>query len=91
MALRKPRDFQAQVTIPTVQINPKSTQTLRLGVEAKDLVVKNDGPVVVAVSAQCCMAVVSLGERRHSAPDRNLEAALPDAPSWNQAVWSRTN
>ena len=52
VALRKPRDFQAELTIPTIQINAKASQTLRLGVQAQDVVVKNSEPVVVAISAR---------------------------------------
>ena len=52
VALRKPAEFRAEVTIGTVQINPKPTQTLRLGVQAQDLVLKNSKPVVVEVSAK---------------------------------------
>jgi translocation and assembly module TamB len=52
VALRKPRDFDAEITIPAVQLNPRSTQTLRLGVQAEDLVVKNSAPVVIALTAK---------------------------------------
>ena len=50
-ALRKPRDFRAELTIPTLQLNPKPTQTLRLGVQSQDVVLKNTKPVVIAISA----------------------------------------
>ncbi|HML15587.1 MAG TPA: translocation/assembly module TamB domain-containing protein [Bryobacteraceae bacterium] len=51
VALRKPQDFRAEVTIPTVQLNPKANQTLRVGVELQDVVLTNMQPVVIAVSA----------------------------------------
>ena len=50
IALRKPRDFHANVTIPTVQLNPRPTQTLRLGVQAQDLILRNTKPVTISVT-----------------------------------------
>ena len=51
-ALRKPADFHAELTVDTLQINPKSTETLRLGVEPRELILKNSKPVVVAISSK---------------------------------------
>jgi translocation and assembly module TamB len=52
VALNKPQDFQAEVTLDTVLLNAKPTQTFRLGVEAQDTVVRNTQPVVIAVTAK---------------------------------------
>src|SRR5262249_54035787 len=52
VALKKPSDFHAEVTVATVQIYPRPTQTLRLGVQAQDLVLKNNKPVVIDVTAK---------------------------------------
>ena len=52
VALRKPQDFHGELTLDTVQIDPKPAQGPRLGVQAQDLVVKNAKPVVIALSSQ---------------------------------------
>jgi len=70
VALRKPRDFQAELIIPTIQINAKSTQSLRLGVQAEDLVVKNSAPVIVALSGK----EARIREAKFTARDTTLEA-----------------
>ena len=48
MALRKPQDFHAELTIPTFQINPRPAQTLRLGAQPTDIVasITSFGPSV---------------------------------------------
>ncbi len=51
IALKKPLDFRAQLTIPAIHISPQPTQTLRLGVQAPELVVENSKPVEIAISA----------------------------------------
>jgi translocation and assembly module TamB len=52
LALLRPQDFQGEVTLNAVQLNPKPSQVLQLGVQAQDLVVRNSQPVVVAVNAR---------------------------------------
>jgi translocation and assembly module TamB len=52
IALKQPADFHAELTVGTVQIYPRPTQTLRLGVQAQDLVLKNNKPVLVDISAK---------------------------------------
>ncbi len=52
VALRRPRDFHADVTLDTVQFNPKPGQALRLGVQPQDIVLKNNQPVVVAITSK---------------------------------------
>jgi translocation and assembly module TamB len=51
LSLRKPRDFRAELTVDQLQLLPKSTQDLRLGVQPPDLVVKNSKPVVVDITS----------------------------------------
>jgi len=70
VALLKPREVQAELTVPTVQINPKSTQTFRLGVQAQDLVVKNSAPLIVGISAK----EARIRSAKLSARDTSLEA-----------------
>ncbi len=52
LALAHPRDFQAAVTLDTVQFNPKVGQTLALGVQPQDIVLKNTEPVVFSLTAK---------------------------------------
>jgi translocation and assembly module TamB len=75
VALRKPRDFQAELTVPVLQINPKSTQTLRLGVQPQDLVIKNSAPVVAGIS----MKEARIRSAKFTARDSSLEftGAIP--------------
>ena len=68
--LVRPRDFQAELTLDTVQINAKSTQALQLGVQPADLVLKNSQPVVVAVSSKGAQ----LRSAHFTGRDTNIEA-----------------
>jgi len=52
LALRKPENFQAEIKIDTLQLNARSAETLRMGVQPQDMVIKNTQPIVVAVSAK---------------------------------------
>jgi translocation and assembly module TamB len=52
VALRAPRDFQAELKIDTLQLNPRPDQTLRMGVEAQDVQIRNAQPIVVVVTAR---------------------------------------
>lgn len=52
VALRRPQDFRAQLTLDTVELNAKPGQALQLGVKAQDLVVRNAKPVVVTLSSK---------------------------------------
>ncbi len=52
LALRKPEDVRAELTIDQLQMNTKPAQTLRLGVQAQDLVVKNSKPVTLEITAK---------------------------------------
>lgn len=71
VSLRHPLDFQAELTIPTVQFNPKSTQSFRLGVQAQDLVVKNSAPVALALNAK----EARIRSAKFTARDTSLEAS----------------
>ena len=52
VALRKSSDFRAELTIDQVQLDPRAAQTLRLGAQAPDIVVKNSKPVTVDISSK---------------------------------------
>ena len=52
VALRKPLDFHAELTTGAIEIHPKPTQTLRLGVQAQDVVLRSAKPVTVEISAK---------------------------------------
>ncbi len=69
ISLRKPRDFRAELTVDQLQLQPKSTQELRLGVQAPDLVVKNSKPVVVDITS----TEARIRSAEFSARDTSLE------------------
>jgi translocation and assembly module TamB len=69
MALSHPRDFQASVTLDTVQFNPKAGQALGLGVQPQDIVLKNTEPVVFALTAK----EVKIQSARLTGRDTNIE------------------
>lgn len=50
VALQKPETFRAKVTLDTVQLNPRSSQVLRLGVQQQDVILKNSQPLVLDVN-----------------------------------------
>ena len=70
LALLRPREAQAEVTLDTVQLNPKATQALQLGVQAQDLVVRNSMPVVVELTPR----QARIRSAQFIARDTNLEA-----------------
>lgn len=51
VSLRKPEDFQAQIRLSTIQVNPRDTSSLR-GVTPEDTILRNSEPVVIDVSAK---------------------------------------
>ena len=71
VALRKPRDFHAVLTVGTVQLNPKAAQTFRLGVQAQDVVVRNSEPVIADISAK----EARIHSAKFVARDSTLEAS----------------
>jgi translocation and assembly module TamB len=52
VALEKPRDFHADLTIPTALIDPKPTQTLRLGVQPQDVTLRSSEPISVGITSK---------------------------------------
>jgi len=79
VALQKLFDFQAVMRIDTLQINPKPTQTLQLGVQMQDVILRNAEPIVISVSAK----EARIQSARFTARDTNLEAAgaIPFGPN----------
>ncbi len=71
VALAKPRDFHAELTIATLQLNPKPAQTFRLGVQAQDVVVTNSQPLVVDISSK----EARIRSANFAARDSSLEAS----------------
>jgi translocation and assembly module TamB len=70
VALRKPRDFHAQLTAADIEIHPKPTQTLRLGVQAQDVALRSAKPVIVEISA----GDARIRSAQFAARDTSLEA-----------------
>jgi len=52
VALRKPADFRAEVTLAKLQVNAKANQALRLGVQPQDVVLTNEKPVTVELTSK---------------------------------------
>lgn len=52
VALRKPEDFQAQIRLATIQVNPREKPSPRLGLKPEDVIVKNSQPVVVDINSK---------------------------------------
>ncbi len=79
VALRKPRDFRAELTIDQVQLNAKPAQTFRLDVQQQDLVVKNSKPVSLEITSK----EARIRSAEFSARDTILEVtgAVPFDPS----------
>jgi translocation and assembly module TamB len=50
LALQNLRGFQALVTLDPVQVNPRPSQALKLGVQPQDVILKNSQPVVADVT-----------------------------------------
>ena len=70
VALRSPRAFKAEVKIDTLQLNARPDQTLRLGVQAQDVQIRNTQPIVIGVTAQ----EARVGAAHFTARETNLEA-----------------
>jgi len=52
LSLRTPENFQAELKIDTLQLNAKSPQTLRLGVQPQDVQIRNSQPIMIAVNSR---------------------------------------
>jgi translocation and assembly module TamB len=70
IALRKPEDFRAEVTLDQLQINARKSQALRLGVQPQDVQLKNTKPVSVIVTAK----EARIQSAQFAARDTSLEA-----------------
>ena len=71
LPLRSLKDLNAQVTLDTLQVNPKPTQALRLGVQPQDIVLKNERPVLLDVTSQD----IRVRQARFTGRDTSLEAS----------------
>lgn len=70
IALRKPEDFRAEVTLDQLQINARKSQALKLGVQPQDVQLKNTKPVSVIVTAK----EARIQSAQFAARDTSLEA-----------------
>jgi translocation and assembly module TamB len=70
IALRKPLDFRAEITLDQLQINARKSQALKLGVQPQDVVLKNAKPVLITITAK----EVRLLSAQFTARDTSLEA-----------------
>jgi translocation and assembly module TamB len=51
LPLQRPNLFRAEVQLAAVQVNPRPNQVLRLGVQPQDAILRNNGPVILEVTA----------------------------------------
>jgi translocation and assembly module TamB len=79
--LRKPADFRAQLTLDQIQMNPKASQALKLGVQPQEVVLKNTKPVSVIITAK----EARIQSAQFAARDTSLEAT-GGIPFDNQAA-----
>ena len=70
VALRTPRNFQADLKIDTLQLNAKPQQALRLDVQTQDVQIRNTQPILLSVTAQ----EAKIASAHFTARDTNLEA-----------------
>jgi translocation and assembly module TamB len=70
VALRTPRNFQADVKIDILQLNAKPQQALRLDVQTQDVQIHNTQPILLSVTAQ----EAKIASAHFMARDTNLEA-----------------
>jgi translocation and assembly module TamB len=70
IALRKPEDFRAEITLDQLQINARKSQALKLGVQPQDVVLKNTKPILATVTAK----EVRIQSAQFAARDTILEA-----------------
>jgi translocation and assembly module TamB len=70
IALRKPEDFRAEITLDQLQINARKSQALKLGVQPQDVQLKNTKPVTVIVTAK----EMRIQSAQFAARDTSLEA-----------------
>ncbi|HEV1286232.1 MAG TPA: translocation/assembly module TamB domain-containing protein [Bryobacteraceae bacterium] len=70
IALRKPEDFRAEVTLDQLELNARKSQALKLGVQPQDIQLKNTRPVVLIVTAK----EARIQSAQFAARDTSLEA-----------------
>jgi translocation and assembly module TamB len=91
VALRTPRNFQADVKIDTLELNGKPQQALRLDVQTQDVQIHNTQPIVVSVTAQ----EAKIASAHFTARDTNLELTgvvpFSDSGGANLAVKGTVN
>jgi translocation and assembly module TamB len=75
LPLKKPEAFRAKVILDTVQINPRPSQALQLGVQQQDVILKNSQPLVVDVTKERAQ----LSTTQFTGRDTNVsvEGAIP--------------
>ncbi len=70
IALRNPQAFRAELTLDQVQVNPRKSQALKLGVQPQDVQLKNTKPVSIIVTAK----EARIQSAQFEARDTNIEA-----------------
>ena len=71
LSLRAPENFQAEIKIDRVRLNPKTAQTLRLGVQQPDVQIQNSQPILIAVNSR----EARIRSAHLTARDTDLEAS----------------
>ncbi|HXF26736.1 MAG TPA: translocation/assembly module TamB domain-containing protein, partial [Bryobacteraceae bacterium] len=81
--LKKPGDLRAELRIPVIEMDPNPELRPKAGVSAKDLLLKNDGPVVLEGNTRS----IDIKSAKFSAKDTSIEAAgkfaLDSTTPWN--------
>jgi translocation and assembly module TamB len=75
LPLQRPEDFHAKVTLDTVQLNPRPSQVLRLGVQQQDVILKNSQPLVLDITSDRAQLTPAQFTGRNT--NVSLEGAIP--------------
>jgi translocation and assembly module TamB len=75
LPLQKLDAFHAKVTLQTVQVNPRPSQVLRLGVQQQDVILKNSQPLVLDLTNN--RAELSPAQFTGRNTNVSLEGAIP--------------
>ena len=75
LPLRKPEAFRAKVTLDTVQVNPRPSQVVRLGVQQSDLIFKNSQPLAIDVTSDRAQLAPAQFTGRNT--NVSVEGAIP--------------
>jgi translocation and assembly module TamB len=73
--LQKLEAFRAKVTLDTVQVNPRPSQVLRLGVQQQDVILKNSQPLLLEVTYD--RAQLSPAQFTGRETNLSVEGAIP--------------